>query len=250
MKHKDARNKIVNEVLQGIRVIKFFAWCAPLPLITVITTSYQRKRLNASSQGGQLPREGRRRAKRRDGHPAQECLPSGMCVECTPYNQSTRFAADPLIGQAVSTFFWTVTPLLVSVVTFTMYSLLDNTVCRPFLYPFMRCCWLLLFTANRPTTCLAPFSVGRSDGVHGPVALQRAAFPAEHAAAGHLLPRGGQRVGQALAEVPPRRRSRPLCRRAEAAYAHHRPHFVVAPTHSLTLTHSFRIGRRAGHQGV
>lgn len=32
MKHKDARNKIVNEVLQGIRVIKFFAWCAPLIL--------------------------------------------------------------------------------------------------------------------------------------------------------------------------------------------------------------------------
>jgi hypothetical protein len=31
MKHKDARNKLVNEVLQGIRVIKFFAWCVCEP---------------------------------------------------------------------------------------------------------------------------------------------------------------------------------------------------------------------------
>ncbi len=26
MKHKDSRTKLVNEVLQGIRVIKFFSW--------------------------------------------------------------------------------------------------------------------------------------------------------------------------------------------------------------------------------
>jgi hypothetical protein len=46
MKHKDARNKIVNEVLQGIRVIKFFAWYAPLaPLHLHHSIS---ERLNAS----------------------------------------------------------------------------------------------------------------------------------------------------------------------------------------------------------
>lgn len=81
MKHKDARNKIVNEVLQGIRVIKFFAW----------EDSFREK------VGGVRN------------------------AEMATLRKSAYL-------RAVSSFFWTVTPLLVSVVTFTMYSLLDNTL--------------------------------------------------------------------------------------------------------------------------
>lgn len=77
-----------------------------------------------------------------------------VCVWHVHTIQSLTLNGPFVIGQAVSSFFWTVTPLLVSVVTFTMYSLLDNTVCRPFAILLHG----LLFTVHQPVTCLVVYS--------------------------------------------------------------------------------------------
>jgi ABC-type multidrug transport system fused ATPase/permease subunit len=78
---KDNRTKIVNEVLQGIRVIKFFAW----------ESSFNDK------------------------------IGAIRADELRTLRKSAYL-------KVVTVFFWTSTPLFVSIITFTAYTLLGNTV--------------------------------------------------------------------------------------------------------------------------